>query len=65
MGVEDPEAGSETELRLIFAFLCVDHKPCIERFNAFELYLDTCERNAYLAMAQLTHRDLHDFSLIP
>ncbi len=45
MGVPAPDGGvdSDGEFKLSFAFLWVDHKPCMERLSAFELCLDTCE----------------------
>jgi len=32
------------EFRLILGRLWVDHKPCIDRFSAFEPYLSACEQ---------------------
>ena len=46
------------ELRLIFARRWADHRPCIERFNAFEPYLSACKRYTRSGSAG-AYRDLH------
>lgn len=55
LGIGEELAG---EFRLIFARRWADHRPCIERFNAFEPYLSACKRYTRSSSA-VAYRNLH------
>ena len=57
-GVVAPEGGVDVELRLTFARLWVDQRPCIERFRAFELCLDICERVEETRLLKVMHAQI-------
>lgn len=51
------------EFKLIFARRWADHRPCIERFNAFEPYLSAACKQYTCSRSATTYRDLYVHSV--